>query len=176
MRFMTTAVDGAFVVEREVHADARGSFERTFCEAEFAAAGIEFRAVQLNLSRNPHAATLRGMHFQPAPHAEAKLVQCVRGRIFDVALDMRRGSPTYLAHAAVELDARGSASLYIPAGVAHGFVTLVDGSDVLYHMGSTHVAGAGDGVRWDDPTFGIAWPLVPRLISDRDAAYPDYAA
>ncbi|TRW14871.1 dTDP-4-dehydrorhamnose 3,5-epimerase family protein [Glacieibacterium frigidum] len=175
MRFVATAVEGVFVVEREVHADARGSFERTFCDAEFADAGLDFRAMQLNLSRNPHAGTLRGMHYHPAPHAEAKLVQCVRGRILDVAIDLRRGSPTYLEHAAVELDARGSQSLFIPEGCAHGFLTLEDDSDVLYHMGSAFVAGVGAGVRWDDPAFGIAWPAAPRLISDRDAAYPDFA-
>lgn len=174
MRIDATAVAGVFVVEREVHADARGSFERTFCEAEFAQAGIDFRAVQLNLSRNPRTGTLRGMHYQPAPHAEAKLVQCVRGRILDVALDLRPDSPTYLAHVAVTLDAREARSLFIPEGCAHGFLTLEDDSDVLYHMGSAFVAGVGAGVRWDDPAFGIAWPASPASISDRDATYPDF--
>lgn len=176
MRFVATAVEGVFVVEREVHADARGSFERSFCENAFAGAGIDFRAVQLNLSRNPHAGTLRGMHYQPAPHGEAKLVQCVRGRIFDVAIDLRPDSPTYLAHAGVVLDAFEPRSFFIPEGCAHGFLTLADDSDVLYHMGSAFVAGVGAGVRWDDPKFGIDWPAAPRLISDRDAAYPDFAA
>ena len=176
MRFVATAVAGAFIVERDVHTDERGSFERSFCEAEFADAGIAFRAVQMNLSRNASSGTLRGMHYQPAPHAEAKLVQCVRGRILDVALDLRPDSPTYLSHAEVELDAVGHRSLFIPEGVAHGFLTLVDDCDVLYHMGSTFVAGAGAGVRWDDPAFGITWPAPPRLISDRDATYPDFAS
>ena len=175
MRFEPTAIAGAFIVAMEPQADDRGSFARSFCEGEFAAAGIDFRVVQLNLSRNPRARTLRGMHGQRPPHEEAKLIQCVRGRIFDVAVDLRRGSSTYLAHAGVDLDAGGERLFYVPPGCLHGFLTLNDDSDVLYHMGSAFVPGAGFGLRWNDPALGIAWPTVPTVLSERDAAYPDFA-
>ncbi len=174
MRFVPTAIDGAFRVEMTPAADPRGSFARSFCAAEFAAAGIDFRIAQLNLSRNPRAGTLRGLHGQLPPYAEAKLVQCVRGRMFDVAIDLRPGSPTRLAHAAVELDADGDTLFYIPPGCVHGFLTLTDDTDVLYHMGTAFVPGVGFGVRWDDPAFGIAWPAAPALMSERDAGYPDF--
>ena len=174
MRFLPTAVAGAFIVERSPIRDDRGSFERTFCEAAFAAAGIVFRAVQSNLSRNPHRGTLRGLHVQAPPHGEDKLVQCVRGRLFDVALDLRSGSPTWGAHAAVELDADGERSFYIPAGCAHGFLTLEPDSDIHYQMGQKFAPGTGIGVRWDDPAFAIQWPGTPALISERDATWPDF--
>jgi dTDP-4-dehydrorhamnose 3,5-epimerase len=174
MRFLPTAIDGAFVVEAEPLADDRGSFARTFCEVEFAAAGIAFRPVQVNLSRNPRVHTLRGLHGQHGPHAEAKLVQCVRGRIHDVAVDLRPGSPTRLAHVGVDLDSGGDRLFYIPPGCLHGFITLEDDSDVLYHMGTAFVPGVGLGLRWNDPALGIAWPAAPAVISDRDATYPDF--
>lgn len=173
MRFLPTAIDGAFIVETAPQADDRGSFARTFCEADFAGAGIDFRAVQMNLSRNPHLHTLRGLHGQVAPHAEAKLVQCVRGRIFDVAVDLRAGSPTRLAHVGVTLDATDDRLFYIPAGCLHGFLTLAPDTDVLYHMGTAFVPGVGTGLRWNDPALGIGWPATPALISDRDAGWPE---
>ena len=174
MRFVPTAVEGAFIVELEPQIDDRGSFARTFCETEFAAAGIDFRPVQLNLSRNPRGNTLRGLHLQNDPHGEAKLVQCVRGQIFDVAVDLRPASPTFRAHATVELDANEDWLFYIPQGCAHGFLTLAADSDVLYHMGTAFVPGVARGVRWDDPAFDIAWPVRPKVISDRDASWPDF--
>ena len=175
MQFEPTAIAGAFIIRMQPQVDDRGSFARSFCEAEFAAAGIDFRIVQLNLSRNPQAHTLRGMHGQQPPHEEAKLVQCVRGRIFDVAIDLRQGSSSYLAHVGVDLDASGDRLLYIPPGCLHGFLTLVGDSDILYHMSTAFVPGMGFGHRWDDPAFGIAWPAKPQVISDRDAQYPDFA-
>lgn len=175
MRFVSTAIEGAFRVELTPAVDARGSFARSYCTTEFAAAGIDFRIAQLNLSRNPRAGTLRGLHGQLPPHEEAKLVQCVRGRVFDVAVDLRPGSPTRLAHVAVELDADGDTLFYIPPGCVHGFLTLTDHADLLYHMGNAFVPGAGFGVRWDDPAFAVAWPAAPAVISDRDASYPDFA-
>jgi dTDP-4-dehydrorhamnose 3,5-epimerase len=174
MDFVPTAIAGAFRIERAPVADARGSFARTFCEAEFAAAGIDFRVVQMNLSRNPQRHTLRGLHGQHPPHAEAKLVQCVRGRIFDVAVDVRPGSPSFARWVGVELAGDGDVSFYIPPGCLHGFLTLEPDSDVLYHMGTAFVAGVGSGARFDDPAFGIAWPAAPAVISDRDAGYADF--
>lgn len=174
MRFEPTAIDGAFVIVTEPNADARGSFARTFCQSEFAAARLDFSPVQVNLSRNPHAGTLRGMHLQAAPHGEAKLIQCVRGRVIDVGIDLRLDSVTFKTHVAVELDSDGDRLLFLPEGCAHGFLTLADDSDLIYYMGSPYVAGAATGVRWDDPSFGIPWPSRPRLISDRDAGYTDW--
>lgn len=175
MHFVSTRVQGAFIVELDAMQDARGSFARTFCGDEFAAAGIDFAVVQANVSRNAQRLTLRGLHLQADPHGEAKLVQCVRGRIFDVAVDLRPGSPTWRHYAAVELDADGDRLFFIPPGCAHGFLTLEDDSDLIYYMGSAYVAGVGTGVRWDDPAFGITWPAAPRVISERDAGYADYA-
>jgi dTDP-4-dehydrorhamnose 3,5-epimerase len=176
VRFAPTAIAGAFAVELELQADDRGDFARTFCAREFAAAGAPFQVVQTSLSRNRRAGTLRGMHYQAPPHQEAKLVQCVRGRIFDAAIDLRPGSPTYRRVAALELDADGALAFFIPAGCAHGFLTLQDASDVLYYMDTAFVAGVGRGVRWDDPAFAIPWPAPPRVISPRDAAYEDFGA
>ena len=175
MQFLPTAIVGAFLVEPAAQADERGRFARLFCATAFTAAGIDFAPVQVNVSRNPAAETLRGMHTQTAPHAEAKLVQCIRGRIFDVAIDLRRQSPTFGCHVAVDLAADDDRLFYIPPGCAHGFLTRTPDSDVLYYMGTAFVPGVGTGVRWNDPAFGIAWPSAPTIISDRDATYPDYA-
>lgn len=173
MRFITTPVDGAMIVELEGHADARGYFARTFCEEEFARAGIAMRIVQTNLSRNPKRLTLRGMHYQAEPHGEPKIVQCVRGRIFDVALDLRPSSPTFRGWAAVELTAENNRVFYIPLGCAHGFMTLEADTDIVYLMGAPFVPGSACGVRWDDPAFTIAWPEMPQEISERDTGYAD---
>ena len=172
MRFSETPIAGVVVVDIEPHADARGAFARLQCPDEFAAAGHPFRPVQTSLSRNPHAGTLRGLHYQPAPHAESKLVRAVRGRMFDVALDLREGSPTWRRWTAAELSAENARALFIPEGVAHGFLTLEPDTDVLYQISPAFVAGHEAGVRWDDPAFAIVWPAAPRIISERDAGYP----
>jgi dTDP-4-dehydrorhamnose 3,5-epimerase len=172
MRFAKTPVMGAFVIELDAHADSRGSFARAYCENEFTKSGIEFRVVQANISRNPRKQTLRGLHYQATPHGEAKIVQCVHGRIFDVAVDLRADSPTYRGWAGIELSPDANRVFYIPAGCAHGFLTLEDDCDIFYLMGQPYVTGAGRGVRWDDPAFGILWPLQPIEISERDATYP----
>ncbi len=176
MRFSATDIAGVVIVEAEVHADARGGFARLHCPEEFAAAGIPFEPAQTSLSTNPRAGTLRGLHFQPAPHAETKLVRAVRGRAFDVALDLRPDSPTHRRWVATELSAANSRGLFIPEGVAHGFMTLEPDTDILYQIAPAHVAGHAAGVRWDDPAFAIAWPMRPALLSPADAAYPDYDA
>lgn len=174
MRFQPTKIAGAFFIELDLRTDDRGSFARTFCDQLFDQAGIDMRVVQANISRNPKARTLRGMHYQAPPHQEAKLVQCVRGRVFDVALDLRNESPSFGLCVCTELSADGSRLFYIPRGCAHGFLTLEDNSDLVYYMADAFVAGAERGVRWDDPAFKIPWPGVPLLMSDRDASYSDY--
>jgi dTDP-4-dehydrorhamnose 3,5-epimerase len=176
MRFVATPVADAMIVELEGHEDPRGYFARTFCEEEFAQAGIEMRVVQTNISRNPRKLTLRGMHYQAPPHGEPKIVHCVRGRIFDVAVDLRPQSPSYLHWAGLELSPEGNRIFYIPRGCAHGFLTLEENSDVAYLMGQAFVPGAARGVRWNDPAFGIAWPAMPLEMSERDAGYPDISS
>lgn len=174
MEFVATGIEGAFLVNPPAHSDDRGSFARLFCAEAFAAHGIAFEVVQANLSRNPVRNTLRGMHFQAQPHGEPKLVHCAAGRIFDVAIDLRPASPTFRRAFAVELSPGTGALFYIPAGCAHGFLTLEPHSDVLYFMGAAYVPGSGRGVRWNDPCFAIAWPGSPAVISDRDASWPDF--
>jgi dTDP-4-dehydrorhamnose 3,5-epimerase len=174
VRFHSTAIEGALLVELEILGDERGGFARTFCEEAFAAAGAPMRVVQANLSRNPAAGTLRGMHYQSPPHAEAKLVQCVRGRIFDAALDLRPQSATFGAAASAELGADGGRLFFIPAGCAHGFLTLEDDSDVLYLMGAAFAPQSARGVRWNDPAFAVPWPRAPAVISARDAGFADF--
>ena len=174
MRFSETGIAGVVAVDIEPREDARGAFARLHCPDEFAAAGHPFAPAQTSLSRNPHVGTLRGMHYQPAPHAEAKLVRAVRGRIFDVALDLRAGSPTYRRWTSAELSAENGRALMIPEGVAHGFLTLEPDTDVLYQITPAFQPGHEAGVRWNDPAFAIAWPAAPQVISERDAGYPDH--
>jgi dTDP-4-dehydrorhamnose 3,5-epimerase len=174
MRFSETGIAGVVAVDIEAHEDARGAFARLQCPDEFAAAGHPFAPVQTSLSRNPHEGTLRGLHYQPPPHAEMKLVRTIRGRMFDVALDLRPDSPTYRRWTGVELSAENARGLLIPEGVAHGFLTLEPDTDVLYQISPAFQPGHEAGVRWDDPAFAIAWPAAPALISERDATYPDH--
>lgn len=174
MRFESTAIAGVVRVAAEPHVDDRGGFARLQCPEEFAAAGIAFSPVQTSLSRNPTAGTLRGLHYQPAPHAETKLVRVTRGRVFDVAVDLRPDSPTHRRWTAAELSAENLVGLFIPEGVAHGFLTLEPDTDVLYQIAPAYRPGHAAGVRWDDPAFGIDWPARPALLSPADAAYPDY--
>lgn len=173
MRFIPTSIDGVVVIELEPRVDDRGAFARTFCADEFAEHGLPTWYPQCNLSINDRAGTLRGMHFNVEPHGEAKLVRCVRGAIHDVVVDLRSGSSTRFAHVGVELSAQNRRALFIPAGFAHGFVTLEDDTDVYYHMGSSYVPSAARGVRWNDPTLTIEWPVQPTTMSAADAAYPD---
>lgn len=173
MRFEPTAIDGVVVIELDSHVDDRGAFARTFCEAEFAAAGLPVHFPQCNLSVNDRAGTLRGMHFNISPHGEAKLIRCVRGAVHDVVVDLRPDSPTRFRHVAVDLTADNRRALFVPGDFAHGFVTLADRTDVYYHMGSSYVPAAARGIRWDDPALGIAWPVEPTTMSAADAGYPD---
>ena len=174
MRFTRLALEGAVLVRMEPHRDERGLFARSYCAREFAAAGLPTHWPQMNVSGSRRAGTLRGMHLQRPPHAEPKLVRCTRGAALDVIIDLRPASPSFRQHLALTLDAAAGDALYIPPGVAHGFQTLVDATDLLYLMGAEFEPAAQDGVRWNDPAFGIAWPLPPAAISARDAGYPDF--
>lgn len=175
MIFTPTSTEGVLVIEPEKRADERGYFARTWCAREFAAHGIRIPFVQSNISFNRHRGTLRGMHFDDPPFEEVKLVRCTRGRLFDVALDLRRDSPTYRRHVGVTLTPEAANMLYIPEGFAHGFLTLADDTEVCYLMAPFYVARPTRGVRWNDPAFGIEWPIPVSVISERDANYPDFS-
>jgi dTDP-4-dehydrorhamnose 3,5-epimerase len=167
---------GVFVVELEPLADERGSFARTFDAQAFAQAGLDARVSQCNTSFNARAGTLRGLHYQADPHGEAKLVRCTRGAVYDVVVDLREDSATYRRWLGIELREDGTDSLFVPAGLAHGFQTLADASEVHYQMTYHYVPEAARGVRWDDPALAIEWPEAPahgRTLSERDATYPD---
>ncbi|MFA7242624.1 MAG: dTDP-4-dehydrorhamnose 3,5-epimerase [Sulfuricellaceae bacterium] len=170
MRFNETAIPGAYLVEIEVLADERGFFARSWCCDEFAQHGLNAKLVQCDISYNKKRGTLRGMHCQAEPFAEAKLVRCTMGAIYDVILDLRRDSSAFGRWAAVELSAANRRMLYIPEGVAHGFQTLEDDSEVFYQMSERYHPECARGVRWDDPAFGIAWPMPELVISERDQA------
>jgi dTDP-4-dehydrorhamnose 3,5-epimerase len=178
MRFTQTPLPGVWVIELDLLGDERGWFARTFDAEEFRTRGLEPAVVQCNASFNARRDTLRGMHYQAEPHGESKLIRCVRGAIFDVAVDLRSGSPAFCAWHGVELSAENGRALYIPAGLAHGFQTLEHDSEVLYQMGHPYVPEAARGVRWDDPAFEIEWPRAhgSRIVSERDASYPDFSA
>jgi dTDP-4-dehydrorhamnose 3,5-epimerase len=174
LRFTETAVPGAWLIELEPIADDRGWFARTFCAEIFEAYRLDPTVAQCNASFNARAGTLRGMHYQAEPHGEAKLVRCTRGAIFDAVVDLRRESPAFCRWTGHELTFSNGRMLYAPVGTAHGFVTLADDSEILYQMSHPYVPGAARGVRFDDPAFGIEWPVEPRVMSDRDRAYPDF--
>jgi dTDP-4-dehydrorhamnose 3,5-epimerase len=177
VKLVPTPLPDAHVVELEPIGDERGWFARTFDAAAFEGLGLDARVSQCNASFNARAGTLRGMHFQAEPHGEAKLVRCTRGAIYDVIVDLRPGSEAYCRWFGIELSAGGTASLFVPAGFAHGFQTLADDAEVHYQMSSHYVPDAARGVRWDDPAFGIEWPEPPaggRTITERDAGYPDF--
>jgi dTDP-4-dehydrorhamnose 3,5-epimerase len=174
MKLVETSVDGAWIVEPERHADERGFFARTWDAEVFERHGLESQLVQCSISHNTRRGTLRGMHYQAAPHEETKLVRCTTGAIFDVAVDLRPDSPTYTRWFGVELSAENRLALYIPKGCAHGFLTLEDDTEVLYQMTEVWAPDAARGVRFDDPAFGIRWPGEVAVINERDRAYPDF--
>ena len=176
MRFERTSLSGAWLIELERLGDERGWFARSFDREEFAARGLNPDVVQCNLSHNAKRHTLRGMHYQAEPHGESKLVRCVGGAIFDVAVDLRRDSPSFCRWHGVELSAKNGLAFYIPAGFAHGFQTLEDDCEVLYQMGHAYVPGAARGARFDDPAFAIRWPDPhgARILSERDASYAPF--
>jgi dTDP-4-dehydrorhamnose 3,5-epimerase len=175
MIFHETDIPGAFTIDLERREDERGFFARAWCVEEFAAHGLSTRLAQANLSFNRSAGILRGMHFQRAPHEEAKLVRCTRGAIFDVIVDLRPDSPAYRRWIGVELTAENRRALYVPEGCAHGYQTLADGTEALYLVSEAYAPDSEGGVRWDDPAFGIEWPHADnRSLSRKDAAWPDF--
>jgi len=174
MIFNPTPLGGAYVVEIEKMRDERGFFARSYCVEEFAAHGLEPLGVQCNISHNARMGTLRGMHLQEPPNAEAKLVRCTRGALFDVIIDLRPEAPTYCQWFGIDLTADNYSMLYVPRGCAHGFQTLEDHTEVCYQMSRAYSAQGARGVRWDDPLFLIKWPLPVTSISERDQSYPEF--
>ncbi len=177
MIFAETAIGGAFVIELDMFGDERGYFARTYSAQQFVERGLDPAVAECSASFNRRAGTLRGMHYQADPHGEAKLVRCTRGAIKDVVLDLRPGSSTYRKWHAVELNEDNGRALFIPVGCAHGFQTLRDDTEILYQISVPYEPSAARGVRWDDPAFGIDWPVPPwdgLTISDQDASYPDF--
>lgn len=174
MKFEPLTIADAMLVQIEPRHDPRGFFARTFCAGEFAAHGLPAAAVQSSISHNIRRGTVRGLHFQWPPSSEGKLVRCLRGGLFDVLLDLRPGSASYLRHQTVILDDESRAAVYVPSGVAHGFQTLLNETEVLYQMTDYYVPELAAGVRWNDPAFGIEWPISEVVIATRDAEYPEF--
>jgi len=175
MIFQETKIKGAFLLQLEPVEDERGFFARAWCQEEFKSHGLNPGLVQCSISFNYHQGTLRGMHYQTAPHEEAKLVRCTRGAIYDVIIDLRPQAPTYKKWLAVVLTADNKKMLYVPEGFAHGFQTLTDNTEVFYQMSEFYHPECAGGVLWNDPAFGIHWPeAVARIISARDQNYPGY--
>ncbi len=175
MKFRQSKVPGVFLIELEKIEDERGFFARTFCKKEFLEHGLNPRVVQCSTSFNKHKGTLRGMHYQVAPHKEAKLVRCIRGAIYDVLVDLRSDSPAYKRYDAFELTADNRRMVYVPEGVAHGFQTLAPESEVFYQMSEFYEPVAARGVRWNDAAFAISWPPDERVMNERDQNYADFA-
>ena len=173
MIFKETKLKGAYIIELELLEDERGFFARSFCQKEFEECGLNLRIVQCSISYNEKKGTLRGMHYQVPPYEEAKLVSCMRGAMYDVIIDLRADSPTCCQWSAVELTAENYKMLYVPAGFAHGFQTLEDNTVVSYQMSEFYHPECAQGVRWDDPGFGIEWPLTPKIISKKDLSYTE---
>lgn len=176
MIFTETKLKGAFILDLELRADDRGAFARTFCMKEFEEHGLKPTVAQCNLSFNYKAGTLRGMHYQTPPAAETKLVRCTKGAIYDVIIDMRPNSPTYMQHIGVELTADNRRALYVPELFAHGYQALTDGAEVVYQVGEFYTPGYERGIRYDDPAFGIEWPMPVTVISEKDAAWAPFEA
>ena len=176
MRFTPTRLSGAFILDPERREDARGHFARTFCRREFEAHGLKPDIAQANAAWNARKGTLRGMHYQVAPAAETKLVRCTRGALWDVIVDLRPESPTFLEHVGVELSAENGRQLFVPELFAHGYITLADDTEAAYQVGEFYAPDAERGIRFDDPALGIAWPIPVTVISEKDAAWPAFVA
>lgn len=174
MIFTETPLSGAYVIELERRSDDRGFFARVFCEKEFADHGLATRFVQVNNSLAREKGTLRGMHYQLPPSAESKLVRCVRGSFHDVIIDLREESPSFGRHFEIELSAENRTMLYVPKGFAHGFITLETNTEAFYFADEFYDPERERGIRWNDPRFGIEWPLEPTVISEKDRSHPDF--
>lgn len=174
MKFTETKLKGAFILDLELREDSRGFFARTFCQKEFEAHGLKPMVAQCNLSFNHKKGTMRGMHYQVPPAAETKLVRCTGGAIYDVIVDLRPDSPTYLQHVGVELTAENRRQLYVPEMFAHGYLTLTEHAEVTYQVGEFYTPGYERGIRFDDPALNIEWPVPTEVISEKDAAWPAF--
>jgi dTDP-4-dehydrorhamnose 3,5-epimerase len=174
MIFTETELKGAYIIDLEKNEDERGFFARSWCQREFSAHGLDARLVQCNMSFNSKKGTLRGMHFQAFPYEEAKVVQCIRGSIYDVIVDLSKGSPTFGQHFGFILSADNRKMLFVPKMFGHGFLTLEDNTEVFYQMSEFFAPENARGFRWNDPSFGIKWPAEVKIISDRDKTYPDF--
>jgi dTDP-4-dehydrorhamnose 3,5-epimerase len=174
MIFTETPIPGAVLVQLEPHRDDRGFFARAWCREEFAAHGLTAPFVQANLAQSHEAGTLRGLHYQTAPYEEAKLIRCLRGGIYDVVVDLRPDSPTYRQWHAERLTAARRNALYVPEGCAHGYQTLEDDTEVFYQVTAAYTPGVEQGIRYDDPAFGVEWPRAVTVLSDKDGAWPDF--
>lgn len=174
MKFEETPLPGVFVIDLERHEDERGWFARAWCREEFAAHGLPVELLQCNLSHNTSRGTLRGMHWQAKPHGEAKLVRCVAGAAYDVAVDLRPDSPAYRKTFATEISAGNGRTVFLPEGIAHGFQSLEDNTTLFYQMSSPYVPEAARGARWNDLSFDIDWPIAATIMSERDRNFPDY--
>lgn len=172
MIFRESGLSGCYIIEPERSEDARGFFARTFDAEEFRSRGLNPSVAQCSISHNHKIGTLRGLHYQAAPHEEAKLVRCLRGRVFDVVVDIRPGSETYLKWRGFLLDGESRTAVYVPEGLAHGFLTIVDDCELLYQISVGYVVRSAKGVRWDDPDIGIDWPMPPICVSSRDSSWP----
>lgn len=176
MKFQETSLAGAFIIELDRIEDNRGFFSRSFCVEEFDKHGLNTPVNQCNISFNKHAGTLRGMHYQLAPYGEAKLIRCTKGSVYDVIVDLRRDSTTYLDWISIELNEKNHKMIYVPEGFAHGFQTLENDVEMFYQMSEFYNAESASGVRWNDPVLNIEWPLTEPSVSEKDAAYPDIVA
>lgn len=174
MRFIPTPLPGAYLLELEERRDDRGFFARTFCARELEAHGLDPTVAQANVAVTFRRGTMRGMHYQVPPAEETKLVTCTRGAIYDVMVDLRPDSPTYKQHFGVELSAENRRSVYVPRGFAHGYLSLTDDVEARYHVGQFYSPGHERGFRWDDPAFGIEWPIEPTVVSEKDRSWAPY--
>ncbi|HIP52511.1 MAG TPA: dTDP-4-dehydrorhamnose 3,5-epimerase [Chromatiales bacterium] len=174
MKFTETKLPGAFIIDIEKRRDDRGFFARGWCQKEYEAQGLTARIAQANISYSKRKGTLRGMHYQLAPHEEAKVVRCTRGALYDVIVDLRKDSPTFRQWVGVELTQENHRMLYVPEGFAHGFITLQDDTEAYYLVSEFYTPGAEQGVRYNDPAFGIEWPEEPAVMTDKDRSWPDF--
>jgi dTDP-4-dehydrorhamnose 3,5-epimerase len=174
MKFIPTKLPGAFIIDLEIREDSRGFFARTFCAKDFEAHGLKPVIAQANASFNHKKGTIRGMHYQLSPAAETKLVRCTAGAVYDVIIDLRPDSPTYMQHIGVELTAENRRSLYVPEMFGHGYLTLTPGAEVIYSVGEFYTPGYERGIRYDDPAFKIDWPTKIEVISEKDGQWPAF--
>jgi dTDP-4-dehydrorhamnose 3,5-epimerase len=172
MIFTETKLKGAFIIDLEPREDQRGFFARTFCQKEFEEHHLNNKIAQTNISSNKKRGTLRGLHMQLSPYQESKIIQCIRGSIYDVILDMREGSETFKQWISAELNAENHKMLYVPEGFAHGFITLEDDTEVSYFINQFYTPGSEKGFRWNDPALNISWPIAPQIISEKDQSFP----